>query len=219
MKIYLAYANIPYDIYYDKIKGLIENSSNLFRYNEKTNTFVGLYAWTKKEHIMKEFKKTRSKCQFYIFKTIKMNKEEYNEFKTENYDMKLDYHNFSHGDFSSLPDVSVVTTRIEDHIVHESDSEYLIIDDLMNLVFYDYYWFNDRLTNALDLLCYTSNHDLFITGESDYFSEDEIFEGMELASYNANYQLTVLGNKYIDLFDNKFALLLYLFKYMFIGGE
>lgn len=210
--VYMIYARLPNAVY-KNIEWVLPTDNNYVQYG---NYRLGLYAWTTKKEYADKFLNERKECKFYILKVKTVDDSVINELKdTKSFD-KLSEYSFDTGDYNNLQSIKMIATKNEyDQIVDDPSIYYFT--DITNIhQLSEYYWFNDELISALDLIGYTTEHD--INGsDPDYWTEEEQSEMMELASNNLSYLLTVKGNNYCDFCANKFALLLFIFHDLFLG--
>lgn len=215
-KIYLIYAKIPDPLY--------QMLSFYIRYIEKTftisvdNKWLGLYAWTTSKKKLKIFKETRKKAKVYIYKEKMIEKDYLKKFSEENKDSKLgNYEYIQSYSLACLPPINVITTLEEYNIATDNDIiyEFLVENSVFQNYNVDYMIFRTDIINALDILNYTTEYDLFWGGESEDDGEDRT----ETANYLMSYNQTPFGNKYIGIYDNEFASLMMVFSSLFLGDE
>lgn len=210
--VYMIYVRLPNDVY-KNIAWVLPTDNDYVHYGDY---YLGLYAWTTKKEYADRFLNERKECNFYILKVKTVDDSVINELKdTKSYD-KLSEYSFDTGDYNDLQSIKMIVTKNEyDQIVDDPSIYYFT--DITNIhQLSEYYWFNDELIAALDLMGYTTEHD--INGsDPDYWTEEEQSEMMEYASNNLSYLLTVRGNSYYGFCENKFALLLFIFRDLFLG--
>lgn len=192
IKVYLIYARLTEEEYQSIFNWL-------YRANYKTDSQgyrVGLYAWTKSEKKLKAFKKTRP--DKFVYKEMKISKEEYPSFRTENIIYRLDYYNY-HYNTENVEDIneednviSILTTKNEFVTASEDNAAYAINEMLIECTVIDYEIFTDPVKNLLDKIGYTYNHDNLYGDE----------ESRDLVSQYYGFGITPLGNKYVNPFDN-----------------
>lgn len=207
MTVYLIYAKIPSEIFLNNIKFIINKSERYIR-TESSKYFIGLYAWSRNKEYINEFLKIRKGCKFYILKKMKMCKYDFKMFKNDYEYEELNYYDYQRGDYNHLPPVKIISTKNEYNEIYDY-GEQKISEEMLDTIFNeysDYYWFNDKLIDALDKLSYTTNCDILCGGNIDCFDENELLHRSEFACNNACYGYTVEGNIYMPFGDNKFIL-------------
>lgn len=212
--VYMIYARLPRRVYKNILWVLpVSSDTQFIQYD---NYHIGLYGWTTKKEYAKRFFDERKECKYYILKVKSVDNDIIDELKNKNSADKLSEYSFDTGDFNAISAVKMIATKNEyDQIVDDpSIYNFEDITDIHQLS--EYYWFNDELINALDMIGYTTEHDI-MGGDPDYWTEDEQYEMMENASNNLSYLLTVNGNSYYGIYENKFALLLLIFHDLFLG--
>lgn len=211
MKIYMVYANISkYD--YDKSMRFLLPPQHVYEYAD--GVYHGLYAWTTKKSIIKQFEEERNMSVFEI-KKGNIDEDDFERFKLDMAELKLDDRLYSIPLTKGVEVVHFVTTKNEFVQVNDYGRENLYY--IRPQVNEDYEIFNEELINALDIINYTAIYDLNYLAADDRFPDFE--DRMELANYNASFNLTPLGNKYIEVENNTVVMLLYLFSSLFIKED
>lgn len=199
MKIYLIYAAIDSEDFLTRMCHLVPDK-NIYKLNDDETKFIGLYAFTNKKNVMKEFIKSRNHAD-YIVNREELDDDSYESFKVNNIQLHLDYYKFG--------DTTMVATK----------NEYVQITDYLSENMYefiqcatvDYYIFNNDIMDALDKISYTTAYDTtLVSGENDFYNDR-----LSQADNNASYGLTVNGQPLHLFEDNVEMCFLYIFKPMF----
>ena len=204
-KIYCLWATIPKKEFEQRIKYLIDNPES-YTYIEKDQVYYGLYAWTtKKKKRMDPFFKLRNKI--YTVKKIPSHthadisrmRREYPTLELKRFKYFLDKEHRK--DRMAI----IVSTINEYRVVTEEHELYL---DQLGLAFeniLDYKVLKEKYQEALDKIGYTTIY-------------ETLYGDQDLAEFNRSFNLTVKGNKIIS-FDNQLNLLLYFYRFMFLGDD
>ena len=204
--VYFIYVSIPQKIFDSKIKFLLSNTED-FRF--KRNTMYGLYAWSTKKKIVKEFFELREP-KIYTLVEKEIDSEEYFEhFKSKYSNLELTIREYDRKDGANLKTTEIVTTKNE--WVNST------IDNEQNLwefgpeVFEDipYKLFKNKVINALDLIGYIDT----------YIRKFGTNEEIDDENYNRSFGLTSNGNEYRLNTSDTVNVLLYLFHFLFYGTE
>ena len=92
MKVYLVYAKIDIDLWEDKMKLYIHQTDSMFdkfRFDDSTNSYIGLYAWTHNKKIIGMFKDSRVMAfnrGMYKIHNIKIDRDTFTDFIKDNKD-------------------------------------------------------------------------------------------------------------------------------------
>ena len=106
--VYFIYVSIPQKIFDSKIKFLLSNTED-FRF--KRNTMYGLYAWSTKKKIVKEFFELREP-KIYTLVEKEIDSEEYFEhFKSKYSNLELKIREYDRKDGANLKTTEIVTTK------------------------------------------------------------------------------------------------------------
>lgn len=218
MKIYMIYASIPESIFND-ISEFLPNLS-VWSYDDETNRYIGLYGWTRNKDLYKDFIDVRKDCEFYRYLSKDLDKHEYDEFKKEFLMMKLKYYKYSRGDYNDCKSVAFPSTKWEYECTDSSAIENNVLYRIYGIFgeMGDYYIFKDDVIEALDVIGYTTLYDS-VYGGDDCFCDEEKDARVELALYNMSYGLTVRGNKFIDIFSDKFGIFMTVFNTLIFGTK
>lgn len=216
--IYLIYIVVNDDLLFNLLSSFV--NIKLYDYNDDSNTFKGLYAWTTDKDIYEEFMLFRKGCNLYrpIKKTI--DKDEYKQFKSQYKSLKLKRYKYCRGDYIPKPDERVVSTFDEHSFIYEDCCDFALMVDkgLFPDLIVDYTIMNDEIIDALDTLSYTTEYDSYYGGDPDYYRDDdsEIVDRESLAGYNKSFGLTIFCHPYVDITCDKFKLFLYVFQPLLI---
>lgn len=191
--IYLIYYKIPKDKF-SKIHGFsyLRNQHSM-KFSSKYNFWFGLYGWTKKKSVMKEFKRTRNMKYFEIKKTSLDNDivDDLNKKSMRDLEIKI---------FPMTTVIDMVQEIIEFPITRE---EYHLCscDDIDEDA-----EFIDRLSSTLDTSMFTNPNKfnqavlsaLSFLGFVDfycYFSDDEISDIPDVVDIHARTSETLAYNR------------------------
>lgn len=210
MKLYMIYAIVDTKFYYSILRNLLP-TQHPFELINDTDKCTGLYAWTTEKSLLKQFSKERDMNKFKVLKA-NIDKDDFPRFNLDMIDLKLEDREYVIPLTKSHETVHYVTTK----------NEYVQVTDYgrENLYYFkpfmdvDYMIFNEEIIDALDIINYTSIYDTecLCGGESD----EEVTERMELANFNASFNLTTNGHKLVEMYENTAATLIYLFSPLFI---
>lgn len=203
-KVYLVYAKIKEDDFLSRMRYLLYNKY-AFKKNDTNDDYMGLYAWSTDKTIIDEFLSIRNN-DIYIIKTKKMDYEEYDEFRRNYSTEKMKIYMYE------LLSIENKSTEIQ---IASTKNEYdtITMDGEENMFQWspefktDYIIFNDEIIDALDIVAYTTVHDMnwsIYEDRADY------------ASNMVSYGLTVNSHKYIPFYNNTAMMLMYIFKPMFV---
>lgn len=202
--VYFIYATIPEKIYNIRIKYLLSECSNNFRFQK--NIMYGLYAWTDDKELLNEFKKGRDNKIYTIIKK-KLDSEEFRDLKHYYKSLRLGMHKYKVSDSNTI---KVVSTKFEHDKCTDEDGESYFYDFAPEIDFdLPISLFNKDIQQALDLLMYNEMYDRMY-GDGDAISNND---------YSKSYGLTPCGQKFVLNEFNELSLLLYLFKPLFVGFE
>lgn len=206
-KIYFIYVTIPEKVFNTKVKYLISNSHN---YRWKNGNMYGLYAWSTKKKLIKEFLEIRNNSIYTVINK-EIDEDYYKEVKSTYGTSELKLLEYKHLDSNkNLNTIEVVSTKDELRCSTIDHQEYLeefgpsVYSDLPITLF------NDKLYVALDTIGYVS----------DYYSLYGTDEEADYYAYNKSFGLTCTG-KSTKIFSDADTvnILLYLFHYLFYGKE
>lgn len=202
MKLYAIYVKIPRIIYDDKIKYILSKQSD---FRCKKGYMQGLYAFTINKKLFKEFMGLRGSGNQYIVIKENISEEIYNKYHHDFSDLELRKCTFT----SDSGDVELVVTKNEETSI-KFDGEMLLNEyGPATYATTPYEIFNSDIINALDDLLYVSNHISLFGDESE---QDHL-------SFQESYNLSALGRKPIYTNTNEVNLLLYLYRFFFIGSD
>ena len=218
MILYMVYAKFPYYLKYwiDEVLEIFTDPT--FACTDEDENYVGIYGWTIKKDIIAEFKKGRTK-DYFIYKTKKISKKEFKDFKNV-YDLceiKREY--FGKSDLVTSSGKTIACTVTEYRTITEPERFLLFWNEMMGYVSEDYYWFNDELLQAVDLIGYTTEYDIMFGGDDRSFLDEEIEQRIENAAYSMSYNLTVDGNTYIPIISNQVEVFLRIYEPTFLGEK
>lgn len=205
-KVYFIYVIIPENIYNKTIKYIISNSHD---YRWKHGKMFGLYAWTTKKKVVKEFFEIRDK-RIYTLVEKEITGEYYDELKSTHSSLELKLRSYDHfNDKQELEKIDVVSTKNEWVCATIDNMEY--IDDFGPAVYGDLPvdLFNDKLINALDVIGYVSKYYI------EYGTESEA----DMSSYNLSFGISERGNVFRPKCEDTLNVLLYLFGYLFYASD
>lgn len=217
MKIFFIYAKIPQKVYDKRLKYII---SNQYDFEYKDGYMVGLYAWTKKKKICKEFFELRDGIgNLYTIMEKDVNHSQYEYIREKYFELELLPHKYFYvthindvKEDMSMNDrfMEVVSTKNEYKVSTNESSEY--IHDFGPKVEENYpnpRIFNSKTIEILDIIGYTTEYDiLFGTKEQSQYALDQFQDGK-----------TVYGHDIFLTGENELTNLLYLFKFMFFGSD
>ena len=95
MKIYLVYAKIDIDLWEKKMNCYIyQNTTSYgkFSYDENSDSYIGLYAWTHNKKIIEMFKDSRIMAfnrGMYKIHNIKVDRDTFTDFVKDNKDKEI----------------------------------------------------------------------------------------------------------------------------------
>lgn len=200
MNIYMVFAVLTDDVYENRMRYLLFEK---YRFNHKDNkTYVGLYAWTTKKKYLKGFLKDRDES-IYIIKERFMTESEFLSFK-DIYEMeKIVRNDFDLDNNGNV--VEMFTTKNEYVSVYDNGNENL--EEIMSQnVYFDYTMFTDDIIRALDIIGYCSRFDI-LCDNIDRVAEE---------NFNESFGLTRNNSPLVSFTENKVAMLLFVFKPMFM---
>ena len=239
MKLYLIYAKIPLKLYTRKMKFLLPMSNkHRFTMTEDGNYYAGLF-----------LKSREGAKEMYQVVKVKPTEEEFEEFRKEHLETHLVYylipHHTEHGeDYFAFsfdekdednmeispegfyknnisPDNfrPLLCTKTEFNEALENGPTYLS-EYLSNIVTTNYMVFSPEYINALDRFGYCDEYNALLASPKDESEEEEYQEYLDYMNYQSSFNLTALGNKkYLDMYENRFFLLLSLYFEMFMGYD
>lgn len=231
MKIYLIYAKIDIELWEKKLKTHIQIYQSKsyfgeFKYDDRTDSYIGLYAWTHEKSVMNMFKESRRLAfnkGMYTIKEIKLKRDDFIDFMHDNKDKEivLKYLQTKKSEKSSFKKdgeyyVYIVLTRNEYELsTDDSSAREEMFESLYYLLRVDYYAFDSVYKMLLQRIGYATEFDANVIddNESDYYDMRS-----ELANYNMSYKLSPLGTpvKY-DLYGDKYALFKNIYFEMIVG--
>jgi hypothetical protein len=208
---------VPDKIVTFDFKMLLPDEGSYLEYDKNTDRFYGLYGWTNDKKIMSDFKNWRCECKYYRYTREEVSSDDYKMYK-ENFKLwRIKYRKLMVNQDSEKYEI-VPLTFYEKSIINDDATIYSFILDSGKYFVVDYYPLNDEITEALDILNYTSEYDEYLGGDPSAFSDSERDERAELASYNRGFNLTIFNNKYFDLFSNKLGIFMIIYKELLYGG-
>jgi len=217
MTIYKVYISVPAKIVTFDFKMLLPDEGSYLEYDKNTDRFYGLYGWTNDKKIMSDFKNWRCECKYYRYTREEVSSDDYKMYK-ENFKLwRIKYRKLIVNQDSEKYKIVPLTLH-EKSIMDDDATIYTFILDSGKYFVVDYYPLNDEITDALDILNYTSEYDGYLGGDPSAFTDGEREERTELAFYNRGYNLTVFNNKYFDLFENKLGIFMIIYKELLYGG-
>ena len=237
-KVYLIYAKIPCILFDSKIHDFVNDVS---KYKNTNNKYIGLYAWTTKKILLNSFIEFRSGAKkIYNIIERKFTKEEFNQFRKENFHEELLYYQIPTIDnyedtefyigfeaskkntkkeiqqFFSSKNNQIVCTRCEFTNVIEYGHQYLM-EYMCQIVDAEYCVFKSEYQQALDYIGYC---DIFNDVHDGYEDEgiDEFYSSRhECSDFNRSYGLSIYGNPRRYLYENKLAIFISIFYEMIVG--
>lgn len=213
MKVYGIYAIIPTEEFESRMFRFVHDKHK-FSLSKNGNYYYGLYAWTTKKKVVKEFLDIRNK-DMYKVKELKIDKEDEKDFKLDFKFEELSYFNYKAGD----DEYEVLSTLNEFTEACDNRSENLddLFYDVITNVVADYEILKKDIIDALDIIGYTTYYDIECGGNPDVTSDEEANDRLALANDSRSYKQTVFGRRYVDFTENEFAALLYIYEPMFMG--
>ena len=213
MKVYGIYAIIPTEVFESRMFKFVYDKHK-FSLSKNGNYYYGLYAWTTKKKVVKEFLDIRNK-DMYKVKELKIDKEDEKDFELDYKFEELSYYNYIAGN----EEYEVLTTLNEFTESCDNISENLndLLYDILTNEVADYDILNQDLIDALDIIGYTSYYDIECGGNPDLVTDEEAITRREFAEYHESFRQTVFGRNYVDFTKNEFAALLYIYEPMFMG--
>jgi len=209
MKIYMLYIKIPVKDFTKRVRDLLPNLKD---YREKGDYYTGLYAWTEKKSLLKEFFKVRNKDKYIVIKH-EIDEDLYTKFCVYNKEYQIGYYSFY--DELKLGEDTENKHEAEKHILsvfHENkevmfEGEAMFYDEFYETTSYDYHFFKEKYRECLEILGYSSLYDQ--CGISTKFDDDdEIDDRTEYADYQASFGLTLEGHKLLNLVDDRLTIFL-----------
>lgn len=213
MIIYCIYAAVPKKVFIDSVSGVIPNTKD-WSYDDETEKYTGLYAWTKKKSLFNDFMNIRSGCKYYIPLKKDFSKDEYMKFKEVYSEYKLGYYEYDRGDTANISSTIFPSTLFEFLLTDSTEGYSEMYYNYMPEIMVDYHPFNQTLIDALDAISYTTEYDLMIGGDPECFTDDETTQRSEYAEYNKSYGFTVFGRRYFDICADKLQMLIQYIKSM-----
>lgn len=208
-KIYIIYATIPENIYNRQLKYTLPSTNKDYQW--KNGKMYGLYAWTDSKKILNEFFEIRNSGIYTVSKKSCLSDEEYKIFK-DNYSMlKLSLNRFYYtSEMNDDECIDIVTTKNEYVISTEYGIETLNEFAFKPSEEISYLLFNKEIIKALDTVGYVDAYnDLYGTDDQAGFT-----------SYQNSFGLTTFGyKKSLPKIENQMNILLFIFGYMFYGGD
>ena len=216
MKIYFIYASIPQRIFDNRLKFLIPMKSTFVH---KNGNMVGIYAWTNKKKLLKEFLEVRENSIYTVMKE-EIDDDDFNNFRRENIEMMLERKEFfitglnrtvgfSTGNGVKLKCIECIVTRFE-YVNATEDGNACIHEYLIQNLCVDWTFFNEDIVYALDVLGYTTIFDNFLTSSDTR---------RDACNYSSSFELTPNGYPITLNIMCELFVLLYTFSYMFYGVE
>ena len=215
MKVYGIYALIPTEEFENRMSRLVYDK-NRFKLSKRENYYYGLYAWTTKKKVVKEFLDIRNK-NMYKVQEIKIPKEDEKDFKLDFKFEELAYYKYIAGkeEYEVLTTLNEFTESCDNRSENLSD---LFYGKLTNEVA-DYMILKQDLIDALDIIGYTTYYDIECGGNPDVVTDEEAISRTDFAGYHVSFGQTVFGRNYVDFTENELAALLYIYGPMFVGVE
>ena len=202
MKIFYIYAKIPRLLFDERIRYLLSNQHN---FHCKKGYMCGLYAFTNNKKLLKKFLEFRDPDVYSVIKD-NIDDDDYKDIHVNKGDLELRYSDFS---LNNKENIEMVVTKNEETIIKYDGQEYINAYGPSSYVKTNFYIFNDKIISALDNLGYTKSY-------IDQFGTDDEVDYMY---YNESFNLSPLLNKHIKSKYNEINLLLYLYRYFFIGSD
>lgn len=202
MKIFYIYAKIPRLLFDERLKYLL---STQHTFHCKKGYMCGLYAFTNSKKIMKKFLEFRDPEVYSVIKDD-IDDDEYQNIHLNKSDLELRYSDFT---LNEKEKIEMVVTKNEETIIKFDGKEYINAYGPSSYVKTNFYIFNDKIINALDGLGYTKSY-------IDQFGSDDEVDYMY---YNESFGLSPLMNDHMNSKYNELNLLLYLYRYFFIGSD
>lgn len=184
------------------------NKQTKYIYIENDDMCFVLYAWTDKKEYAKDFLRVRSNS--FIMKEQKIDdQDEFHRFKIRYKEERLDLYKLQtyNNREEKYEEIKVLMT-FDEHILFTEYIEERLSDILAPNCETEYMYFQDEYIDALDLILYTTYHDIF-------HAMDESVE--DFASYQLGFGLTPNGNDVRKIYDSidQFKLFVYTFKEFF----
>lgn len=203
--VYFIYVAIPYDIFDSKIKYMISNPNS---YKYKHDKKFGLYAWTTKKSLVKNFLETRV-SNIYTFVDKEVTDEFLKDLKSNNGALQLEIRDFEYIKNKKIKHAEIISTKDEWRCSCMDAREYIeefkpIPKEEFNINIY-----NSKVFDALDKIGYISDYMIY------YGNSDEI----DFENYNLAYGVTGRGNCISHKHIDNVNVLLYLFHYLFYGTD
>lgn len=202
MKVYFIYATIPREVYDEKIKFLLGHE---YDFRVKKDKMYGLYAFTKSKKLLNDFLYVRNKKNLYTVIKAEVDEYDYEHYRDERSNLKLQRSSFETLEGETM---EIVVTKNEEYIIKYDKEEYMHEFGFKPYRDLNYVIFNKKLQNSLDKLGYVKLYDTFYGNEED----------LGYVGYQESFNLTPLGNDIIPLYS-EVNVLLYLFRFMFMGEE
>lgn len=202
--VYLIYVHIPRSIYDHCFKYMISNG---LEYQCINDYMVGLYAWTTKKKIIKEFKETRAKKVFEIIE--KEYEDDYDDIiknlKGNYFNLQLKFRPYIKVKENGRDEILIAST-LDEYIASVEDSaEWLNEKENEFVLSVPIYLFNDEVYNALDILGLVDIN--YVRGTND--------DMVDYTNFQRSFGITTEGHKIIDKTEDQVNVLLYLFSYLF----
>jgi hypothetical protein len=220
-EVYLIYASIPSILFDNKIGDFVKDK---MKYKFHNNYYRGLYAWTTKKKILKEFLEVRegAKSMYTVIKR-EFSKNEFQEFKSENSYEELSYYTFYHDMDDDVTESDItdnrtfVCTKEEYEETYDMGMQYMY-DYMAQIVNVDYLIFKDEFKMALDSIGYCDTFNRIYDGLSEYDDHDDFyFSRHEMTQFNNSYGLSYYGNEVVNICENKLVIFINIYYEMLVG--
>lgn len=201
--IYAIYVSLPMRSF-ERIKYLIRNVTDFRSSNGK---MVGLYAFSKKKSIAKEFMEIRN-SNIMTLKKIDADDDWSSEFKSRFSSCCISEYTLSTGD--KKKPITLLCTKNEYSNIHDFKQENLFEFGPAQFTKIDYEIFNDDVIEALDILGYTTAFDT---------SNDDMHR-IAIADEQRGHGKTVMGHTLYDVTNfSEYAALLCLYSDIFFDFD
>lgn len=230
MKIYLVYAKIDIDLWEKKMNcHIYQNTTSYgkFSYDENSDSYIGLYAWTHNKKILNMFKESRFLAfskGIYTVKQIKVDRDDFLDFVKCNKDKEIVLRHLQtkksekgafKADDNEYYMYTVLTNQEYNECADEASAREIMFERLCDILKVDYYAFNDLYKSLLEVVGYGTEYDI---NTIDYDYSDYYQCRSDLANYNGSFNMSSSGNpiKY-DLYGDKYALFKNIYFEMIVG--
>ena len=184
MKVYIAIGYYSEEEY-KKISGALD--VRMMDYNEDTDVYRYLYGFTTDKKLFDEFSKFHTN---FRTKVVKMNKEEYRDFRRDNKSSEISFYpviyDIKADSSTEVKNLTIVLPITKNEYVNSSDyCQELYFDDIASMASIDPYIFKSKYQTYLENISYTSAY-------VDFYGSDELREWFD---YNSSYHPDIKFNE------------------------